>query len=168
MAKLLDHEVDGIQEFDNPPPPWLVWLFYSTIVFAIGYVIVYPSTWFWQGTTRWTSGQQYENQMAQAQELYPSAPVGQMPVDGLPTDPATLELGAQVFKVRCAPCHGDNAEGKIGPNLTDDEWIYGNKPNDLVETITNGRPKGMPPWGKVLSHDEVLEVAGYVSSLGGN
>ncbi len=166
MAKLLDHEVDGIQEYDNPAPSWLVWLFNLSIVFAIGYSVAYPSTWFWKGTAGWSSSGQWEAQVASAKERYPDP--SEIAFSGeLPDDPGSLQIGAAVFKKRCAACHGDVGEGKIGPSLIDEEWLYGAEPDKIVESIAGGRPKGMPAWGKVLSSDEVRNVAGYVVSLGG-
>ena len=170
MAELLDHEVDGIQEYDNPPPAWLVWLFNLSILFAAYYVVVYPSTWFWHGTNQWSSGGQYQDQMEAAQAHY--GPLMEAAreraveaVAQLVEDEAALAGGQQVFALRCAPCHGENAEGKIGPSLIDDTWLYGSEPKDVIQSISEGRPKGMPPWANQLSTDELNNVAAYVLSI---
>lgn len=172
MDKLLPgHEVDGIREYDNPPPAWLVWLFNLSILFSIGYCIVYPSTWFWNGTMGWSQTGQYDRQMVAAQERY-GTPAEAAPADvdlvALAQDPTALAAGEEIFKVRCAACHGASGEGgPIAPSLVDDEWLYGNAPDDIIASISGGRPNGMPTWGKVLSSTEVAEVAAFVTKLKG-
>lgn len=73
--------------------------------------------------------------------------------------------GKEVFQVRCAPCHGAAAEGKIGPSLVDADWKYGDQATDILSSVTKGRSGGMPAWGKVLGKDEVARVSAYVYSL---
>lgn len=170
MAELLDHEYDGIQEYDNPIPAWLAQLFFFTIIFGIGYAIYYPSFWFYNGVSDWSSKQQYDQQMEQEETRY--APLReaaqQRALEALATlssDPAAVSAGKEVFTVRCAPCHGANGEGKIGPNLGDAEWLYGGETKDILESIRNGRPKGMPAWKNDLKKDEVQNVTAFVLSL---
>jgi cytochrome c oxidase cbb3-type subunit 3 len=84
-------------------------------------------------------------------------------------DPAQVAAGRQLFAVRCAVCHGASAQGVIGPNLTDDYWLHGGKPSQIVATITNGVPdKGMVTWKGVLSPDEIKQAAAYVMSIHGS
>ena len=70
--------------------------------------------------------------------------------------------------MRCLPC--DKGQGIIGPNLTDDFWIHGKGTlMDIAAVITSGVPeKGMPPWGPVLSADELRDVAVFVHSIHGS
>lgn len=170
MAELLDHEYDGIQEYDNPIPTWLAQLFFFTIVFGIGYAIYYPSFWFYGGVSKWSSTQQYDQQMEKEETRY--APLREAAqkkaleaLASLSSDPATLSAGKEVFTARCAPCHGANGEGKIGPNLTDAEWLYGGEAKDILESVRNGRPKGMPAWKNDLKKEEVQNVTAFVISL---
>jgi cytochrome c oxidase cbb3-type subunit 3 len=74
----------------------------------------------------------------------------------LTKDAAVLSSGQAIFKQTCSACHGDHAEGKVGPNLTDDYWLHGNKINDLFKTIKYGvLAKGMPTWEKQLSPKQI-------------
>jgi cytochrome c oxidase cbb3-type subunit 3 len=84
-------------------------------------------------------------------------------------DPAHIAAGKEVFEKNCTSCHGHNAEGLIGPNLTDDNWIHGaGMPIDIVTTITNGvAEKGMPTWGPVLKAEEIVNAGAFVRSLHG-
>lgn len=166
-----EHVVDGIEEYDNPLPRWWLYLFYLTIAFAGVYCVVYPSTWFWGGTQGWSSSGQYEAAMAEAGKAAPArtaTTVSPEEVARMAHDPAALAAGKAVFAKNCAVCHGEKAEGKIGPSLVDGTWLYGSEPSDLLETITNGRPKGMPKWGKLLKPEEIQSVAAFVYSLRGS
>ena len=170
MAKLLDHEYDGIQEYDNPVPTWLGALFVITIVFGIGYAIYYPSLPNYQGTSGWSATQQYDQQMEVEETRY--APLraeaekkALEALAALSSDQATVDAGKDIFSFHCSPCHGANAEGKVGPSLIDDEWLYGSEPKDLLTSIREGRPKGMPKWKSKLKEDEVKNVTVYVMSL---
>jgi mono/diheme cytochrome c family protein len=90
--------------------------------------------------------------------------------------PATITQGDSIFhgKGNCYACHGSNAEGTIGPSLTDAEWIHSDGSYDaIVKQVTTGVPKEasksgivMPPrGGSTITDDEVKAVAAYVYSL---
>jgi cytochrome c oxidase cbb3-type subunit III len=167
--RLLEHEYDGIQEYDNPMPRWWILIFWATVVFAALYWLNVPGVG--SGRGRIAS---YERDMAQAQERYgPRAPVpGSGPNDAqliaLAKDPAKRTQGKAVFETNCTPCHRADGGGVIGPNLTDDFWIHGGRPAQILNTIDVGVPdKGMPAWGAVLKPDEVAAVAVYVMSIHG-
>lgn len=172
MAELLDHEYDGIQEYDNPIPGWLAQLFIVTILFGIGYAIYYPSFWFYGGVSGWSSAQQYQQQVDVEEERYkPLREAAEKKaleaLASLTSDGPTLEAGKTVFLARCAPCHAADGTGKIGPALTDAEWLYGGDPKSVLTSIREGRPKGMPSWKNDLKSDEVQSVTAYVLSLSG-
>lgn len=165
---LIDHEYDGIQELNNPTPAWFMVLFYSTIVFAIGYLLVYHVFDIGQ-----LQDAEYKTEMAQAEvakKIYLSKAANRVDENTvkLITDPALLAEGKVTFKQTCAPCHGDNAQGVVGPNLTDEYWLHGNKVNDIFKTIKYGIPsKGMPTWEKQLSPKQIADVSNYILSLQG-
>ncbi len=165
MAKLLDHEIDGIQEYDNPTPGWLAALFIVSIIYSLGYVIYYPSFWFWPGTSGWSSTGQYEQQMAEAEVKYAEFQVQAVAIELHPEDPEVIALGTTLYRSNCAACHGLQGEGRVGPSFTDGEWIYGESDADLVASIRDGRPKGMPPWGQAMSNEDLAAVASFVRHL---
>ena len=158
---ILDHSADGIEELDNPLPRWWLYLFYGTILFAFYYATVYPSFWFWKGTSGWTQEKQWASQ-APPKKADPEA----LDLTALAAKPEIVEAGRKVFMSTCASCHGNNAEGKIGPCLTDSVWKYGNEDKDILATIRKGRPGGMPAWGSFLKPDQVAAAATYVHSIG--
>jgi cytochrome c oxidase cbb3-type subunit 3 len=165
---LIDHEYDGIQELNNPTPAWFMVLFYSTIIFAVAYLLVYHVFDIGQ-----LQDAEYRTEMAQAEvakKIYLSKAANQVDENTvkLATDPAMLAEGKTVFKQTCAPCHGDNAQGVVGPNLTDEYWLHGNKINDIFKTIKYGvLAKGMPTWEKQLSPKQIAEVSNYILSIQG-
>ncbi len=166
IDQIIGEPIDGIEEYDNPMPRWWLKLFYFTIAFAVVYVILYPSLWCWNGITGWSSAAQYEQQMAAAKKLYKRA-VQEEAIDlaKAAEDPEVVAAGKEIFKLRCVPCHGPDAKGKIGPDLTDSEWKYGGTSADIVKTISDGRPGGMPTWKKILGKDGIRKVGAYVWSL---
>lgn len=165
---ILEGEYDGIRELDNPTPAWFMYLFYGTILFAVGYLLNYHV--FGTGQLQYA---EYKTEMAQAdaaKKEYLSHQANQVDENTvkLVTDPAVLASGQTIFKTTCSPCHGVNGQGVVGPNLTDDYWLHGNKINDLFKTIKYGVPaKGMPTWEKQLSPKQISDVANYVKSLHG-
>lgn len=163
---IMAHEYDGIQELNNPTPPWFMWLFYITIGFAVCYLLVYHV--FGIGQLQYA---EYKTEMAVAakeKEAYLAKSANRVDENTvkLTADPAVIASGQSIFKQNCVPCHGDHAQGVVGPNLTDDFWLHGGKINDLFKTIKYGvTAKGMPTWEKQLSPKQISDVANYVKSL---
>jgi cytochrome c oxidase cbb3-type subunit 3 len=161
-----EHEYDGIQELDNPLPKWWLFTFYITIIFSVFYIPYY----------HFLGGQnprdEYKEQLAVIEGMKKAAPQpeqGSGTLDAALTDSKIKKLGEGVFTTKCVACHGNHAQGVIGPNLTDDYWINGDGTSKaILGIIRAGVPsKGMPPWGQMLTSDELIQVAAYVVSLRG-
>lgn len=163
MPEKIGHSIDGIEEYDNPIPAWLMWLLYVTIAFAIAYWVLYPG--FWKGATGWSQAGMYEGEVKEASVRYASAGGG-ADLSAVINDPSAIAKGQEIFAQNCMPCHGADATGGIGPNLTDNTWLYGGTPEEVVHTITNGTEKGMPTWKSQLGPRKIADVASYVLSLG--
>ncbi|HYX31965.1 MAG TPA: cbb3-type cytochrome c oxidase N-terminal domain-containing protein [Oligoflexus sp.] len=155
--------VDGIEEYDNPLPPWWVWLFNLSIVFAFVYLIWYhvldkP------GLDEELALDRQE--LAQKASLQKSAMMSGDGLDTIVKDPKRVEEGQGIYVANCAPCHGPSGEGTVGPNLTDKFWIHGGTPDQVLSTITDGVPaKGMIAWGPILGPQKIESVLAYVLSL---
>ena len=166
QERLLEHDYDGIREYDNPMPRWWLWIFYASILFAPLYYLL--PTPFGAGPGK---DAEYATAVAQHQA---SQPAGPAPVDAaallaLAGDREALHEGGEVFAKNCAACHRADGGGVIGPNLTDDYWLHGGSPTAIHTTITEGvMAKGMPAWGRILKPEEVDHVAAYVLSLRGS
>lgn len=182
------HEWDGIKELNTPLPRWWLWLFYATIVWAIGYWIVYPAwptlTGYTRGILGYTDRGQVAVDLAGLQQLRSEnvAALEKVSLADIEKDPALLAVaraqGKAAFGNNCAPCHGIGATGAKGyPNLNDDDWLWGGTADQIYQTIKFGvrsgnpdaRMSAMPAFGKqgTLKPNEILEVANYVRSLSG-
>jgi cytochrome c oxidase cbb3-type subunit 3 len=166
--RLEGHSPDGIEEYDNPLPSWWVWLFWITIVFSVGY-------WGWYELGPGLSVHQaYEAEVRaaaerQAQQAARAEDVTDEGIAGLAKDRSAMTAAAQTYQARCLACHGPQGQGLIGPNLTDDYWLHGRRPTEIVRVIADGVPeKGMIPWKGQLAPAEIRAVAAYVVSLGGS
>lgn len=165
---MLEHEYDGIQELDNPTPAWFMYLFYATIIFAVGYWLNYHVL----GTGK-LQYEEYKIEVAQAdaaKQLFLSKSANKVDETTvkLTSDADVLSAGKAIFKQNCLACHGENGQGMVGPNLTDDYWLHGNKIADLFKTIKYGvASKGMPTWEKQLSPKQISDVANYIKSIRG-
>ena len=164
------HEYDGIQEYNNPLPSWWYWMFIITIVFALAYLALYPGLGNFKGYLNWTSVGQWEDEQKLAAAEY--APIferyGAMSFDELKADPEALKTGQRLFANNCSLCHGSAATGSLGfPNLTDDDWLYGNTPEAIETSILKGRKGAMMAWGAIIGEQGVKESAAYVLTLSG-
>jgi cytochrome c oxidase cbb3-type subunit III len=169
-GEVKEHVWDGdLRERNNPMPRWWLILFFLTIVFALAYFLLYPAVG--RGALGWSEDRQYRDEMQRAQRQY--APVyaafaGRSVVE-LAKDPKALALGRSLFANTCINCHGSDARGAPGfPDLTDNDWLYGGTPEDIVKSITDGREGVMPPLGAALGPQGVEEVVAYVRSLSGH
>jgi cytochrome c oxidase cbb3-type subunit 3 len=160
---------NNLTELNNPLPLWWMGLFLIAVSFSLLYLFVYPGLGAFKGQFDWTSHQQYERQLAQAnaREALVYAPFSSQSVEQLAGQPQAYHIGERLFMNNCAQCHGSDAHGGPGfPNLTDSDWLHGGTPEKIIETITHGRVGKMPVMAKVIgSAEEVKNVAHYVLSL---
>jgi cytochrome c oxidase cbb3-type subunit 3 len=167
------HIWDGdITEYNKPLPRWWINMFYLTIAFGIGYLAWYPGLGNLPGYAHWTS----QKEQAQDQALDDAklataiASYKDQPIPQLAQNPVAMALGRSIFSNTCAGCHGSSGRGAKGfPNLTDDIWHWGGKPDQILQTVLDGREGVMPPWGSVLTgmggDNAVTSVTAYVRSL---
>lgn len=175
--RLLEHEADGIREYDNSLPRWWLYGFYFTIVMGVIYMFYYHvysgSDWnvLWYGPRG--AAQEYKAELAAADAEMAKAPKGPAVQMVLLTDKASLDKGKEIFNGNdnlCYTCHRNDLGGQVGPNLTDDFWIHGCKLEDIITSIKTGYPeKGMMPYGSGAKLDDakVLQVASYIVSMRG-
>jgi cytochrome c oxidase cbb3-type subunit 3 len=166
-AALLDHEYDGIREYDNPLPGWWLKILWGSIAFSFGYLVYF-------GIGNGLSVHDaYEQEMAivraeQAQRALGES-VSEEGLAKLMLDAKLMGDAKALFTQRCVVCHGEHAQGVIGPNLTDAYWLHGKGTLlDIHQTVSEGVPaKGMPSWKMQLSPVQVRELAAFVGTLRG-
>jgi cytochrome c oxidase cbb3-type subunit III len=167
-GQVLDHEYDGIKEYDNPLPRWWVLAFWASFWFSLGYFLYYHV--FDKGESVAAS---YQRELVTAREQrLAQAAKEKVSEDGLAKLAADQGLVADaklLFSERCAVCHGSDGQGLIGPNLSDGHWLHGR--GELLQiyaVISEGVPaKGMPSWQAQLSPVQLRKLTAYVGSLRG-
>jgi cytochrome c oxidase cbb3-type subunit 3 len=161
---------EDLSEYNNPLPRWWAWLFYITIFFSLGYLVLYPGLGIWGGSLGWTQLKQLEEENARAQAAY--GPLyeryGAQEVAEVAKVPAALAIGQKLFLNHCAQCHASDAGGSRGfPSLADRDWLWGGTPEAIKTSIADGRTGVMPPFGPALGEQGVKDAAHYVMSLSG-
>lgn len=186
-TQTVGHEWDGIEELDTPMPRWWVLTFWACVIWALGYVVLFPAIPMLnsatQGVWNWSSRGQFEQELKA--ETLRRAPItnalAAIPVEQLAGNEklyqAAIEGGRAAFKVHCVQCHGSGAAGSKGyPNLNDDDWLWGGDLASVHYTLTNGvrqpdheatRFSQMPAFAGVLANGEIDAVTSYVRSLSG-
>jgi cytochrome c oxidase cbb3-type subunit 3 len=161
---LLDHDYDGIKECNYPLPFWWVGIFWGTIIFSGIYVV-------WYHMMGGQSIQQefaYKMKVVKALRGENTKQAAQSGFDTAAFEAASAEAGKTKFAATCAACHGAQGQGGIGPNLTDNYWLYGNKPEDNLKVITKGTSKGMPPYGNMIKPADRMNLVKYIHSIQGS
>jgi cytochrome c oxidase cbb3-type subunit III len=166
---LLDHDYDGIKELDNKLPPWWIYGFYLTILFAVVYLFIYQLS----GIGK-LSHEEYQAELLQAEKQKEERlkmnmdNVNEANVITL-ADAEALSKGKEAFIKFCSACHRPDAGGQVGPNLTDEYWLHGGGIKNVFKTITYGVPeKGMISWKAQLSAKQIQQVGSYILSLKGS
>lgn len=163
--EMLDHEFDGIREFDNPPPAWLMNILWASIVFSAGYWLYYHTL----GVGKLPKDR-LDQANAHAAELQLKKMAGKPITDQslllMSQVPDQVTAGRAIFEQFCVQCHDTQGQGKVGPNLTDVYWLHGGRPTQIHNTIVKGVPeKGMVAWMDQLGPDRVNKVAAYVLTI---
>ena len=165
---ILDHNYDGIRELDNSLPPWWLYGFYATIIFAAVYLVRFH---IFNGDTQFD---ELEAEYAQAKidiEAYKKTAKDLVDINTVTvlTDIADLKAGQAIFETNCVACHMADGGGGIGPNLTDEYWILGGGIKNVFNTVSEGgrNGKGMIAWKQSLKPSEMAQVASYVLQFQG-
>ena len=162
------HDYDGIQELDNSMPPWLQSLFLGTIIIGFAYGIYYFGGF----------GDMQIAELDKEVAMADAAKKAYMEKVGASMDENTVTLlktaddiskGQTIFTEKCIACHGPEAGGGVGPNLTDDYWLHGGSINSIFKVIKYGVPeKGMISWEKQLSPTDIQKLASFIISKKGS
>jgi len=161
-------------------------LFVGTIIFALGYLVLYPGLGNWKGLlpgysyldndkktefangqSGWTGVHEWEKEMAKSDARFGPifAKFASMPIEDVAKDPQALKMGGRLFASNCSVCHGSDAKGAYGfPNLTDADWRWGGEPETIKTTIMGGRHAVMPAWGTVIGDQGVRDVSAFVTT----
>lgn len=163
----IPHSYDGIKELNNPVPTWFNVLFYGTLIFAAGYMYYYHI-----GEHGERQDDEYKTEMAKAdiaKQKSLSKSTSSIDENTVKVDPSQIAVGKGVFDANCVACHGQNGEGLVGPNLTDEYTLHGGSVKDIFKVVKYGVPeKGMVAWEKNMSSANISAVTNYILSLQGS
>ncbi|AWO00553.1 hypothetical protein DLD77_01965 [Chitinophaga alhagiae] len=164
----MGHDYDGIRELNNPTPPWWRWGFYASMLFAVVYL--------WRYHVSHAAPLQLEElAIAQAKAEEAKAAYLQNAANNIDENNVTLltaatdiEDGKKLFGANCAACHGQEGQGMVGPNLTDEFWLHGGQVKDIFSTIKYGVPeKGMKSWKEDFSPRQLAQLTAFIKSIHG-
>jgi cytochrome c oxidase cbb3-type subunit III len=183
------HEWDGIKELNNPLPRWWLWTLYATVVWSVGYAALYPAipgvSSATKGLWKWSSRADLGAELAAVEQSRQAMndQIASMDINAILANEAarnfSVAAGASLFKVYCSQCHGSGAQGARGyPNLNDDSWLWGGKPEQVLQTISHGvrdvsspdtRESQMPAFGKdaILTSEQINQVSQAVRQMAG-
>jgi len=165
--ELTDHNYDGIQEYDNPTPGWWHALFIGSVVFSVLYVFIYHMSTIVPPLNerhRTAEAIMLQEQFAELNEIDST----KEKVARIMQRDAWLERGAAIFAGTCTVCHGEQGNGLIGPNLTDEKYMNVASLTEIADLIRTGTPNGaMPAQKNLLNENEIALVAAYAASLRG-
>lgn len=167
------HVWDGdLREMNNPLPRWWSYMFVITIVFSLGYLVLYPGLGSYPGKLGWTSAGQHKAEVdkgnAETAPIY--AKFMAMKPEDVAKDAQAMAIGERLYGNNCAQCHASDARGNKGfPNLTDGDWLHGGSTEKIKETLIGGRIGNMPPMAAAVGGaDDIKNLAQYVLSLSGS
>ena len=160
---------ETLEEYNNPMPKWWSWLFVITVVFSLVYLVLYPGLGNFKGVLNWSAVGQHklevEKMDATVKPLFDKYMA--MDLKAVAADKEANEMGKRLYLTYCMQCHGADARGAKGfPNLADGDWLYGGEPDQIKQTIADGRMGVMPPHAQ-LGADTIKDVANFVRSLSG-
>jgi cytochrome c oxidase cbb3-type subunit 3 len=160
------HNYDGIRELNNITPPWFTTAFVISIIFSVIYLYRYHVA-----RTAPLQEQEFVMEMKEADaklEEYLKKQANNVDENSVKMlGNEDIQKGAAIYASNCVACHGAKGEGLVGPNLTDEYWIYGGDVKGIFKTIKYGTENGMKSWKDDLSAAQIAQVASYVKSLAG-
>jgi cytochrome c oxidase cbb3-type subunit 3 len=166
---------DNLRELDNPAPRWWMIAFWASILWVIGYAILYPMipglSGFTKGVMGWTQIGEYKEGLDEVEMVRGEfeAKLKGMTAKEILADEGlssyTVASAKVLFGDNCAACHGAGGQGGPGyPVIADDDWLYGGSVEVLEQTIANGRMGVMPSHAKLLTDEEVDKLATAIMS----
>jgi cytochrome c oxidase cbb3-type subunit 3 len=161
---------DDLTEYNNPLPRWWLWMFFLSIVFGLGYLVLFPGLGNYPGLLHWSSVSQLDAEDSAARAAFEQRFAGykDKSLTEMSKDPTAMATARNLFALNCSSCHGSDARGAKGfPNLTDQDWLWGGTEDAVYQSIARGRENAMPAWGPAIGPEGVEQVLAYVLTLSG-
>jgi len=165
---VMEHEFDGIQEFDNRLPNWWMWIMWGSMVFALFYWIFFHTLGVGELPRERFARDMQVAQEAQLERALAAGIDNEFFVMMSQTE-SNVAAGREIFVKHCVQCHLDDGRGSVGPNLTDSYWVHGCEPMQMLKTLNEGvAAKGMPAWQNQLGPTRVHNVLAYILTIKDN
>lgn len=161
------HDYDGIiEDHEQKPPVYFTILFYGLIVWGVAFCAFYLFS-------GWSSEAEFQMKMSAYEERYQAPAEAPAPASAkqpeqaavVAATPASSPDAAAIYAQRCAMCHGADAKGGIGPDLTAAEYVNGKTPEAVTKSISAGIGGGMPAFGNQLTQEEIKALVDYLLAL---
>ncbi|MFP6775304.1 MAG: cytochrome-c oxidase, cbb3-type subunit III [PS1 clade bacterium] len=159
---------NDLVEGSAPAPFWWFWLITSALIFSVLYMIFYPSFGNYNGLFNLTMEERYSESKADINDKYYKklTTLNSLDMESLQSSQDAMHLAGNIYAQNCAACHGKDAKGQdVFPNLTDDDWLWGDKPEQIKHSISFGRNAVMPAWGGPLGEEGTTKMAEYIKSI---
>ena len=160
---------ETLKEGSHAPPLWWFWMIFAAMIFSVIYLMLFPGVGAYKGALDWSQGSRLTESFDEIREEYRAErnAIADASLSELQNDAALMDNASRLYSRNCAACHGEDGRGQASlfPNLMDIDWQWGGTPEQIEQSIRNGRNAMMPPWLASLSEDGVVQVAGYVETL---
>ncbi len=148
------HEWDGLQELNRPVPKWWIYVFWASVVWAVGFCVLYPSvpgiTGYFHGVIGYYQRDTVDADVALVAQQRAGAmdKIKALSFADIRKDPQLLAVaqtaGRITFAENCQACHGAGGGGNPGfPALAAGNWLWGGKLEDIQQTVTFGIRSGL-------------------------
>lgn len=161
------HDYDGIiEDREQKPPVYFTVLFYGLIVWGVAFCAFYLlSGWSSEAEFQMKMTAYEEQHQAPKEEPAPSPAKQPEQAAAVAATPESAPDAAAIYAQRCAMCHGSDAKGGIGPDLTAAEYVHGKTPEAVTKSISGGIGGGMPAFGNQLKQEEIKALVDYLLAL---
>ncbi len=158
-----------LREGSNATPLWWFWMLLGAMVFSLGYLILYPGLGSYSGLLNWSAGSRLVASTESFDQRFnpQRAAVATASLEEIQNDSELMATAERIFQRECSACHGPEGRGQAAlfPNLMDVDWLWGSTPDQIEQSIRNGRQALMPAWETAIGADNVSSVADYVQNM---
>jgi cytochrome c oxidase cbb3-type subunit 3 len=153
----MDEPIGKLEAHNKVPRGFLVLLF-GLIAFGVYYIAAYTP-----GISGWSQYKVLSKEM-EAEKANTAAGAAMMTENPYERDEKAVAEGQALYAAKCAECHGKDLKGADGPSLVG-HLKFGEIDGKKYESISEGRPGGMPGFGAELGRDRIWKVLAYVDSV---
>jgi cytochrome c oxidase cbb3-type subunit 3 len=138
----------------------------GAMIFSLVYLMLYPGLGSFEGLLNWSQGKRLVSSYENYEQSFDArrAEIANLALAEVQADPVLMATADRIFRRECSACHGIDGRGQASlfPNLMDIDWQWGGSPEQIEQTLRNGRRANMPAWGPILGEEKTRDVAEYL------